>query len=97
MESYQPPKPLFYWSWETSDTAKYIKAQMLIDQLYDDAGGIYGDVVRRCIIGLDHKETQLENEAFKNEAYLKILQPLEKYLELFCNEPLDRIFEKRSS
>ena len=97
IESFQPPNTPYYWSWETSDTAKYVKAQRLIDQLYDDAGGIYGDIVRRCIIGLDHKETQLEDEAFKNEAYLKILQPLEKYLELFCNEPIAKIFESQFS
>ena len=95
MESFQADESYAYCGpWTTSDTVKYVKAQMLMDQLYDDAGDFYGDIVRRCIIGLDHKETQLENEAFKNEVYLKILQPLEKHLELFCNEPIAKIFEK---
>ena len=81
----------------TSDTARYVTAQGLIDRLYGDAGDEYGDIVRRCITGLDHKETKLENDAFKNEVYLKVLQPLEKHLELFFKEPLGKIFEKRGS
>ena len=87
----------YHGSWATSDSARYVTAQGLIDQLYGDAGDNYGHIVRRCIIGLDHKETQLENDEFKNEAYLKVLQPLEKHLELFCDEPLGKIFKKRGS
>ena len=80
---------------ETSDRAMYLTAQGLIDILYEDAGRVYGDIVRRCITGLDYKETQLENDAFKKEVYLKIVQPLENHLEIFFNEPLEKIFEKR--
>ena len=95
-ESFQADVPQVYDSPKTtSDTARYIRAQWLSDQLYKDAGDNYGNIVQRCIIGLDHEETQLENDKFKNEAYRKILQPLMTHLELFCDEPLEKIFEKR--
>ena len=98
IESFEDKSQAYYSPWEeTSDTARYVTAQRLIDKLYGDAGDNYGDIVRRCIMGLDHKETQLENDGFKNEAYLKVLQPLGKHLELFCNEPLAQIFEKPDS
>ena len=97
MESFQVNKPSAYDPWATSDIARYVVAQGLIDKLYGDAGDNYGDIVRRCIIGLDHKETQLENDEFKNEVYLKVLQPLEKHLELFCNESLEKIYKNQSS
>ncbi|KAF8535412.1 hypothetical protein BDD12DRAFT_893070 [Trichophaea hybrida] len=42
------------------------------DSIYDDAGTSYGDAVRRCIKGLDHKETNLVVDGFKDEVYLKI-------------------------
>ena len=90
-------QPYYSSSEETSDTARYHTAQRLIDELYGDVGVNYGDVVRRCIIGLDHKEIQLENDGFKNEAYLKVLQPLREDLERFCNETLAQIFEKPDS
>ena len=98
VESFEADEPQAYCGpWGTSDTARYVTSQRLIDKLYGDAGDNYGDTVRRCIIGLDHKETQLENDGFKNEVYLKVLQPLEKHLELFYNEPLGKIFEKQGS
>ena len=80
--------------WVTSDTARFLTAQRLIDKLYEDAGDNYGDIVRRCILGLDHKETRLENDGFKNEVYLKVLQPLAQYLGQFCDEPYEEIFER---
>ena len=80
---------------DSNNARKYI-ALSLIDKVYEDAGENYGDSVRRCIGGLDHKETKLDNDGFKNEAYLKVLQPLEKDLEHFYREPLEKIFEKRA-
>lgn len=72
---------------EDLDSARFTTARGLIGRLYEDAGNNYGESVRRCINGIDHKETQLENNEFKNEAYLKVLQPLEKHLEFFCHGP----------
>ena len=70
--------------------------RVLEDMLYDDAGDIYGDIVRRCIIGLDRRQNQLEEDAFKDEVYLKIIQPLEEYLKIFCDqESLAKIFQKQ--
>ena len=80
-----------------SDKASEYIAPSLIDKVYRDACDNYGDSVRRCINGLDHKEIKLENEGFKNEVYLKVLRPLEKDLEHFYREPLEKIFEKRAS
>ncbi|KAF8244932.1 hypothetical protein K440DRAFT_663147 [Wilcoxina mikolae CBS 423.85] len=68
-------------------TAEYLTAKRLIDStsdsIYDYAGTNYGDAVRRCIKGLDHRETNLEVDGFKNEVYLKILYPLEENLKSF--------------
>ena len=97
VESFQADKPPTYDSLEDLDTARFITARKLIKSLYGDAGDDYGDIVRRCIHGLDHKETQLENDEFKNEVYLKVLQPLEKHLELFCSESIGKIFKKWGS
>ena len=79
----------------TAGMVEYCTAVRLIDDLYLDAGGTYGDIVRRCIAGLDHRETQLEKDQFKNEVYLKVLLPLEEHLKVFCNEEsLAEIFGK---
>ena len=94
VESFQADIPQSSGPVANSDTTRFNIACMLIDKVYGDAGVNYGDIFRRCIKGLDHKEIQLEDEGFKNEVYLKILQPLETHLEVFCNEPLERIFEK---
>ena len=94
VESFQADIPQGSGPVANSDTTRFNIACMLIDKVYGDAGVNYGDIFRRCIKGLDHKEIQLEDEGFKNEVYLKILQPLETHLEVFCNEPLGRIFEK---
>ena len=95
VESFQVNEHQAYDPWEASDTARFTTAQRLVPILYEDAGDIYGDTVRRCIVGLDHMDSKLENNEFKNEAYLKVLQPLEKHLEFFCDEPLGKIFERR--
>ena len=96
-ESFQAHKPQPYCCPEDLDTARFVTARRLIDRLYEDAGEDYGSIIRRCIIGLDHRETQLENDGFKNEVYLKVLQPLESHLELFCGKSLGEIFRKQVS
>ena len=95
VESFQADEPQAYHFLEDLDTTRYITADRLIEKLYRDAGDIYGDIVRRCIKGLDHRETHLENEGFKNEVYLKVLQPLENFLGFFFHEPLEEIFLER--
>ena len=79
----------------TTETEEYSTAlRVLDDKLYGDAGDNFGDIVRRCITGLDHRETQLESDDFKNEVYGKIIQPLEEHLQGFWDASLDTIFEK---
>ena len=97
VESFQNDEPQARCYSEGSDAARYEIAQGLIEALYEDAGDSYGDSVRRCIIGIDHKEIRLENDGFKNEVYLKVLQPLERHLEFFCDESLEKIFQKQGS
>ena len=75
-------------------SADYSIAAGMIDQLYDEAGFNYGESVRRCITGLDMRETQLECDEFKKEAYHKIVQPLEMDLTKFCGTSLAEIFQK---
>jgi len=75
-------------------SAEHAIAARMIDQLYDEAGFNYGESVRRCITGLDLRETQLECDEFKKEAYHKIVQPLEMDLMKFCGTGLAEIFQK---
>ncbi|KAI5797812.1 hypothetical protein EDC01DRAFT_40144 [Geopyxis carbonaria] len=55
----------------------------LVDSLYDDAGSLYSDAVRRCIRGIDHRESSLEKQGFKQEVFRMILGPLETNLQRF--------------
>ena len=96
VESFQDDGPQKY-SFLDFDVVRLVTAKKLVKRLYGDAGDNYGNIVRRCIFGWDHKETQLENDEFKNEAYLKVLQPLEEHLELFCGEPLGNVLKKWGS
>ncbi|KAF8424837.1 hypothetical protein EV426DRAFT_597389 [Tirmania nivea] len=77
-------------------SAAHSLAVGMIDQLYDDAGFTYGESVRRCITGLDLRETQLECDEFKKEVYYKIVQPLERDLMEFCDASLAEIFQKNT-
>ena len=77
------------------ETARFVTAVRLIQRLNEGAGINYGSSVRRCIHGLDHQELRLENNEFKSEVYLKVLQPLEKNLEVFCGKSLEEIFDKQ--
>ena len=90
VESFQAEKPQV----EDPDTAIYITAMGLIKTLHEHTGMNYKNIVKRCICGIDHPETRLEDNAFKKEVDLKVLQPLEKHLEDFCGEPLRKIFAK---
>ena len=92
MESFQTDKS----QPEDPDMARYMAAVGLINQMRDDAGAKYSSSVQRCICGVDHPETQLENNEFKNEAYHKVLWPLQQDLENFCGKPIGKIFEKQS-
>ena len=58
----------------------------IVQELYDDAGFNYGHVVKRCLRGLEAKETNLQHEAFKKEAYEKIVAPLEDVLKQSCDQ-----------
>ncbi|RPB29196.1 hypothetical protein L211DRAFT_817538 [Terfezia boudieri ATCC MYA-4762] len=76
-------------------SAEYSIAARMIDHLYNEAGFNYGESVRRCITGLDLRETQLECDEFKKEAYHKIVHPLEVDLVKFYGTSLAAIFQKQ--
>ena len=88
------------WFWKRVESpqahnpnlARFITAAELIRTLSEDAGALYASSVKHCIYGLGPQELRLENNEFKNEVYLKVLQPLEKHLEAFCNKSLGEIF-----
>ena len=88
VESFQADTPKA----EDPDTTIFTTALRLVERLDQLAGAKYSNSVRRCIRGLDHPEPRLENNEFKNEVHLKVLQPLEKHLEDFCDKSLWEIF-----
>ncbi|KAI5785805.1 hypothetical protein EDC01DRAFT_189016 [Geopyxis carbonaria] len=59
---------------------------------HEDAGVPYGEAVRRCIRGLDHKFTDLDEEDFKNTVHKMVVTPLENNLRTFCNIELPQSF-----
>jgi hypothetical protein len=67
-----------------TDTEVFNAADGVMDRLYDDAGLSYGDAVRRCIRGLDHRDTNLENDEFKREVCRNVVYPLEVTLKGYC-------------
>lgn len=67
-----------------ADMTDYITARRLIDGISEDAGEKYGDAVRRCISGLDHRSSSLEKEDFKDQVHIKVVSPLVENLESFC-------------
>ena len=95
LESFQASEPQDCHG--TSDRARYTAAKRLINAVYEGAGDNYGIITQRCIECLDHRDTRMENNEFKNKVYHKVLQPLEKNLESYCNKPLEEIFQKRVS
>ena len=72
---------------------EHLAAFHLAKELYDEAGEKYGEAVRRCIQGLDTRETSLEKEEFKNKVYSEIVQPLEDNLEIFSGKSIADIFD----
>ena len=92
VESFQADKP----EADDLDITRYMTAMGLIKTIQEKAGAQFGGSVWRCICGIDHQETRLEDNEYKNEAYLKVLQPLVKHLEFHCDKPLSRILQKQS-
>ena len=53
-------------------------------ELFDHAGFAYGNVVKRCLQGLESRDTSWQHEDFQKEVCEKIVAPLEKELKHFC-------------
>lgn len=67
-----------------ADMTDYMTARRLIDEISEEAGEKYGDAVRRCINGLDHRSSNLETDDFQNKVHMKVVAPLVENLESFC-------------
>jgi len=51
----------------------FVVASQLLETIQNEAGDMYGGAVRRCIRGIDHRATSLEDESFMNEVHAKIV------------------------
>lgn len=69
-----------------ADQTRHDIAWNLVDFIYEDAGYFYAEAVRRCVRGLDHRESSLEKEGFKREVFWKVLCPLETNLRHFLGK-----------
>jgi len=47
---------------------------------------MYGGAVRRCIRGIDHRATSLEDESFMNEVHAKIVSELERNWQAYISQ-----------
>ena len=56
----------------------------LLDQVYNESGGRYGDVVRRCLqCSFDVKDKTFENDEFQEAVFELVVNPLMQDLEAF--------------
>ena len=63
----------------------YMTASRLVNEVYDEGGGRYGDAVRRCInCEFDQRKASLEVECRKS-SYQGVIQPLEDDWANFCS------------
>ncbi|EME80895.1 uncharacterized protein MYCFIDRAFT_85160 [Pseudocercospora fijiensis CIRAD86] len=64
--------------WTKDGTSDFLTATRLINQVYEDAGERYGNVVSRCILcEFDQRDTELENAAFRRAFYQGVVKELE--------------------
>ncbi|KAI4120030.1 MAG: hypothetical protein LQ338_007210 [Usnochroma carphineum] len=70
---------------QSDDTLTSIKtANRLLDLVYNESGGRYGDVVRRCLhCSFDVKDKTFENDKFQEAVLDSIVTPLMQDLEAF--------------
>jgi hypothetical protein len=61
-----------------TDDTEYLVARNLIPQLQDQAGFMYAVATRRCILGLEHPSTTLENDDFKSEVHVNVVSELQR-------------------
>lgn len=65
-------------------TTDFRTATRLLDDIYEEAGGRYGDAVRRCIYcEFDQRKTTLEDPLFRRAVYQGVVCPLEEDLAEF--------------
>ena len=69
---------------ESEEIAAAKTALYLIDQVYDEMGDVYGDVVRRCLLQpFDVRDMSLDNEEMQWKVYESVVTPLTENLENF--------------
>jgi hypothetical protein len=64
----------------------FVAANRILQQVYDTAGGRYGDVVRRCIhCDFDSRQSSLDDIFFRGAVYDKVVAVLEEDRDQFFN------------
>lgn len=64
----------------------FVAASQLLETIQNEAGDMYGGAVRRCIRGIDHRATSLEDESFMNEVHAKIVSELERNWQAYISQ-----------
>ena len=55
-----------------------------LDEVYNEIGGQYGDVVRRCLYcSFDVRKASLDNEVFEQNVFDYVVKPLVEAVEVF--------------
>lgn len=68
----------------STDITRLNTARRLLNSVYDNSGGNYGDVVRRCLeCPFDIRDKSLDNDDFQAAVFETIVTPLAKDLEAF--------------
>jgi len=81
----------------TNNTEYLIEiAQHLLGTVGNDARLLYGDVVRRCILGLDLSRPALENQDYKREVYTEVVSELERSWKTFVGRD-ERVGETKAA
>ena len=58
-----------------------------LDEVYNESGGHYGDVVRRCLYcSFDVRDASLDDEKFEQDVFDYVVTPLIKDIEVFDGE-----------
>ncbi|MCJ1459930.1 hypothetical protein MMC28_010309, partial [Mycoblastus sanguinarius] len=65
-------------------TTRLMSARRLLDEVYEESGSRYGDVVRRCLdCPYDFRDLSLDNDKFQEAIFNTIVTPLSQDLDTF--------------
>lgn len=77
---------------EAGDSADYIAARLIVDDVYIDAGDQYGDAVRRCInCEFDQQSHSLDTDGMKEAVFQGVILKLEGNLKSLYQRDFDQL------